>query len=57
MGEGRIEKLDYADRWLRDGLRVVAPPGGMVTLDVDMSNAAAFKQRINEPFCRTAAPI
>jgi len=48
MGKGRVEKLDYADRWLRDGLRVVAPPGAMVTLDVDMSNAAAFKQRINE---------
>ncbi len=48
MSKEIIEKLDYADRWLRDGLRVVAPSGGMVTLDVDMSNAAAFKQSMNE---------
>ena len=29
MGTGRVERLDYAERWLRDGLRVIDPPGGL----------------------------
>jgi pyruvate dehydrogenase E2 component (dihydrolipoamide acetyltransferase) len=53
MGTGRVERLDYAERWLRDGLRVVDPPGGLVTIEVDMSNALALKRRMKE----TGTPI
>ena len=48
MQRGRVEKLDYAERWLRDGLRVVDPPGGLLTLEVDMSDAARVKKTMQE---------
>jgi pyruvate dehydrogenase E2 component (dihydrolipoamide acetyltransferase) len=48
MGTGRVERLDYAERWLRDGLRVIDPPGGLVTVEVDMSSAIALKRRMKE---------
>jgi pyruvate dehydrogenase E2 component (dihydrolipoamide acetyltransferase) len=38
----RHEKLDFADRWIRDGLRVCRPPGGFGTLDVDMTWSLAI---------------
>ena len=39
-----IEKLDAAERWFRDGLSVVNQPGGVLTLEVDMSQAVAWRQ-------------
>ena len=48
MGTGRVERLDYAERWLRDGLRVVEPAGGIFAVEVDMSNALALKGRMKE---------
>jgi pyruvate dehydrogenase E2 component (dihydrolipoamide acetyltransferase) len=44
----RIEKLDYAQRWLRDGLSAVDPPGGFLTLEVDMSRANSLRVRMKE---------
>ena len=38
----RHEKLDFADLWIRDGLRVCRPPGGFCTLDVDMTRSLAI---------------
>jgi 2-oxoglutarate dehydrogenase E2 component (dihydrolipoamide succinyltransferase) len=46
MSEGRIEKLSYSERWLRDGLSAVDPPGAILSLEVDMSNAVAVRQRM-----------
>jgi pyruvate dehydrogenase E2 component (dihydrolipoamide acetyltransferase) len=48
MGTGRVERLDFAERWLRDGLGVIDPPGGLITVEVDMSNAIALKRRMKE---------
>ena len=48
MRTGRVERLDYAERWLRDGLRVVEPAGGIFAVEVDMSNALALKARMKE---------
>jgi pyruvate dehydrogenase E2 component (dihydrolipoamide acetyltransferase) len=45
MSTERIEKLDYAERWSRDGLRAVDPPGGFLTLEVDMTQASALRSR------------
>jgi pyruvate dehydrogenase E2 component (dihydrolipoamide acetyltransferase) len=36
----RIEKFSYADRWLRDGLRVADQAGFFVSSEVDMSRCA-----------------
>ena len=38
----RHEKLDFADLWIRDGLRVCRPPGGFGTLDIDMTRSLAI---------------
>lgn len=48
MRTGRVERLDYAERWLRDGMRVVEPAGGIFAVEVDMSNALALKGRMKE---------
>jgi pyruvate/2-oxoglutarate dehydrogenase complex dihydrolipoamide acyltransferase (E2) component len=34
------ERLDYADRWLRDGLRVLRPDLSVLQITVDMTNAS-----------------
>jgi pyruvate/2-oxoglutarate dehydrogenase complex dihydrolipoamide acyltransferase (E2) component len=38
----RHQKLDFADLWIRDGLRVCSPPGGFGTVDVDMTCSLAI---------------
>jgi pyruvate/2-oxoglutarate dehydrogenase complex dihydrolipoamide acyltransferase (E2) component len=35
----RYQKLDFADLWMRDGLRVCRPPGGWVSVEVDMTKS------------------
>lgn len=40
----RVEKLDFAERWSRDGLRAIDPPGCLVALEADMSGAMAFRK-------------
>jgi pyruvate dehydrogenase E2 component (dihydrolipoamide acetyltransferase) len=42
----RTERLDWAERWISDGLRVLDPPGGFATVDVDMSRARALLARL-----------
>jgi len=39
MSETRSERLDYAERWLLDGLRVLRPPVSLLQIRVDMTNA------------------
>jgi pyruvate dehydrogenase E2 component (dihydrolipoamide acetyltransferase) len=45
-GRGHIEKLDFAERWFRDGLSVIDHPGGVLAIEVDMSHAAARRQKL-----------
>jgi hypothetical protein len=42
----REERLDWAERWIADGLRVLDPPGGFAALDVDMSRARTLLERL-----------
>jgi pyruvate dehydrogenase E2 component (dihydrolipoamide acetyltransferase) len=44
----RVERLDFADRWLTDGFRVVQenPPGFLVSIDVEMTHARAAIDRL-----------
>jgi pyruvate dehydrogenase E2 component (dihydrolipoamide acetyltransferase) len=44
----RIEKLNYAERWMRDGLSAIDPPGGFLTVEVDMSQANAVRARMKK---------
>jgi pyruvate/2-oxoglutarate dehydrogenase complex dihydrolipoamide acyltransferase (E2) component len=44
----RIETLDYAERWFRDGLRAIDPPGCLVAVEADMSQAVAFRHQMQE---------
>jgi pyruvate dehydrogenase E2 component (dihydrolipoamide acetyltransferase) len=44
----RIERLDFVERWLRDGLSVIDPPGGFLTLEVDMSNVKRLRGILKE---------
>ncbi|HEY1760779.1 MAG TPA: 2-oxo acid dehydrogenase subunit E2 [Bryobacteraceae bacterium] len=39
----RIEKLSWAERWFRDGLRAIDPPGALLAVEVDMSRPAALR--------------
>jgi pyruvate dehydrogenase E2 component (dihydrolipoamide acetyltransferase) len=39
MARMRAERLDYAGRWLLDGLRVLRPPVSLLQVSVDMTNA------------------
>ena len=39
----RIEKLSWAERWFRDGLRAIDPPGALLAVEVDMTRAAALR--------------
>jgi pyruvate/2-oxoglutarate dehydrogenase complex dihydrolipoamide acyltransferase (E2) component len=32
-----IEKLDYAERWIRDGIAVIPHPGFFVSMEIDMT--------------------
>jgi pyruvate/2-oxoglutarate dehydrogenase complex dihydrolipoamide acyltransferase (E2) component len=44
----RFDRLDYADRWLADGFRVLQenPPGFIGTLEVEMTRVRALVQRM-----------
>jgi pyruvate dehydrogenase E2 component (dihydrolipoamide acetyltransferase) len=44
----KCERLDYAERWIRDGLSALDPPGGFLTIEVDMSQANALRARMKE---------
>jgi pyruvate dehydrogenase E2 component (dihydrolipoamide acetyltransferase) len=49
----RTESLDFAERWFRDGLRAIDPPGALVAVEADMSNAAVFRTRMK----RSGTPV
>jgi pyruvate dehydrogenase E2 component (dihydrolipoamide acetyltransferase) len=42
----RVERIDAADRWLGDTFRVLEPPGGFATVEVDMTSAKALCERL-----------
>lgn len=44
----RYEKLDYADRWINDGFRIIDTPGFFVSVEVDMSRAQALLDRLRD---------
>jgi len=41
-------KLDYAERWMRDGLSVVDAPGFFESVEVDMSQARAVIEKLRQ---------
>lgn len=45
-GGGTVTKIDHAERWMRDGLRVVESFGGCYSLLIDMSACAANRERL-----------
>jgi pyruvate/2-oxoglutarate dehydrogenase complex dihydrolipoamide acyltransferase (E2) component len=42
----KLERLNWAERWLGDGFRVIEVPGGFATLDIDMTRGAALVERL-----------
>ena len=42
MGQDCFERLDYAERWFRDGASVARAPGGILSSEVDMSEARSL---------------
>lgn len=42
------ERLDYADRWLRDGLAVLRPALSVQQITVDMTNALAMLEKLRK---------
>jgi len=44
----RSERLDYADRWLRDGLTVLRPALSVQQISVDMTNALAVLEKLRQ---------
>ena len=42
----RVERLDYAERWIGDGFRVLDTPGGFAAVDVDMTRTGALVERL-----------
>jgi pyruvate dehydrogenase E2 component (dihydrolipoamide acetyltransferase) len=42
----RTESLDFSERWLRDGLSAIDPPGGFLAVEVDMSNARSQRNAL-----------
>jgi pyruvate/2-oxoglutarate dehydrogenase complex dihydrolipoamide acyltransferase (E2) component len=42
----RLESLDWAERWLADGFRVVDTPGGFALYDCDMTRAGLLVERL-----------
>lgn len=42
----RVEKLDYVERWHSDGLSTLGHPGGVLTIEVDMTQAVALRQTL-----------
>src|SRR5262249_4707030 len=53
-----VSKVDFAQRWLRDGLRVIEPPGGICSLSIDMSACARQIDELRQQgLAMTWAPI
>jgi pyruvate dehydrogenase E2 component (dihydrolipoamide acetyltransferase) len=48
----RNERLDFAERWITDAFRVIETPGGIVTLDVDMTRARDALARLRSDGAR-----
>lgn len=44
----RYERLDYAERWLRDGLRVCEAPGFFEAIEVDMIRSKNVVERLRQ---------
>jgi pyruvate/2-oxoglutarate dehydrogenase complex dihydrolipoamide acyltransferase (E2) component len=44
----RIEKLDYADRVIRDGLAAIPHPGFFVATEIDMTRCAELIQQLRD---------
>ena len=42
----RTEPLDFSERWLRDGLSAIDPPGGFLAVEVEMSNALSRRNAL-----------
>lgn len=42
----KIERLDWAERWLGDGFRVIEVPGGFATIDIDMTRGMSLLERM-----------
>lgn len=42
----KVQRLDYAERWLRDGLHEAIQSGGMEVLEVDVTGAAQILKRL-----------
>lgn len=52
------QRLDYAERWLRDGLLVLRPPSSVHQVTVDMTNALAALERLRlAGVMATATPL
>lgn len=47
-GSNRSRKLDWAERWVRDGLELSKPPAFFESLQVDMMEACALIERARE---------
>jgi pyruvate dehydrogenase E2 component (dihydrolipoamide acetyltransferase) len=45
---GTITSIDFSERWMRDGLRVVESVGGFCSLTIDMSTCAVIMKRLKE---------
>lgn len=43
MAQDHFERLDYAERWFRDGASLAGAPGGILASEIDMSEARAFR--------------
>lgn len=56
MKNGRT--LDYAERWLRDGIEITRPPVFFVSVDVDMTQVQKlFQHAAERDFSLTYAPV
>jgi pyruvate dehydrogenase E2 component (dihydrolipoamide acetyltransferase) len=43
-----IERLDYADRWIRDGIAVIPHPGFFVSMEIDMTPCNELIQQFRD---------
>lgn len=43
-----VEKLDYADRWIRDGIAVIPHPGFFLSMEVDMTSCNDIIQQFRD---------
>ena len=52
----KIETLDYAERWMRDGLTVVKQGDFFQSIEVDMSQVNRVLQKINKKGIKASYP-